>query len=141
VDNPGSGYSTNPNVVIRDGTIFDPILNHPTALTEASAIATLSIQENRSGYFRFRLSTTPIVTITDPTGSGAAATALLDNGIISAITIKKPGSGYLKLVVSRNLLIHCPDSVFPGPARRLANTSRSLWRKPKCTTALWLTST
>ena len=26
---------------------------------------------------------------------GAAATAALDNGVISAITLKKPGSGYI----------------------------------------------
>ena len=25
VDNPGSGYSSAPNVVIRDGTLMDPI--------------------------------------------------------------------------------------------------------------------
>ena len=39
----------------------------------------------------------PTVTITDPTGSGtgATATARLDNGVISAIFVKKPGSGYV----------------------------------------------
>ena len=37
------------------------------------------------------------MTITDAagTGTGATATALLDNGIISAIAVKQPGSGYI----------------------------------------------
>lgn len=41
VDNAGSGYSTAPNVVIRDGTLFDPINNGGSG---ATATATLSIQ-------------------------------------------------------------------------------------------------
>ena len=32
VDQPGSGYSSAPNVVIRDGTIFKPILTAGPAL-------------------------------------------------------------------------------------------------------------
>ena len=40
-------------------------------------------------------SSAPTVTINDPTGTGATATAALDNGVISAITVKKPGSGYV----------------------------------------------
>ncbi|HET6443711.1 MAG TPA: hypothetical protein VFI27_03945, partial [candidate division Zixibacteria bacterium] len=44
VDSPGSGYSTAPHVVIRDGTIFDPINHDPDTFTQATATATLSIQ-------------------------------------------------------------------------------------------------
>ena len=39
VDNPGSGYSSVPSVVIRDGTLFDPINNGGSG---ATATATLS---------------------------------------------------------------------------------------------------
>jgi hypothetical protein len=35
------------------------------------------------------------VVISDPDGSGASATAALDNGVISAIDVTKPGSGYI----------------------------------------------
>ncbi len=34
------------------------------------------------------------MTIADPTGTGATATAAIDNGVVSAITVTKPGSGY-----------------------------------------------
>ena len=43
VDQPGSGYSTAPKVVIRDGTIFDPI---NTGGSGATATATLAIQRS-----------------------------------------------------------------------------------------------
>ena len=92
LDNPGSGYSTAPKVVIRDGTLFDPINNGGTG---ASADATLKIDEIVMDSFGADYNRVPVVTITDPTGTGALATAMLDNGIISAITLKDPGSGYL----------------------------------------------
>ena len=44
VDNPGSGYSPAPNVVIRDGTLMDPIINGGAG---ASATATLKVLERR----------------------------------------------------------------------------------------------
>ena len=36
IDNAGSGYATAPGVVVRDGTIFDPI-NPPTNFIAAKA--------------------------------------------------------------------------------------------------------
>ena len=94
VDNAGSGYTVAPNVVVRDGTVFDPI-NPPSNFVPAKAAATLKvlsvfIDNPGSGY-----NSVPTVTINDPTGLGATATAALDNGVISAITVKKPGSGYV----------------------------------------------
>jgi FtsP/CotA-like multicopper oxidase with cupredoxin domain len=94
VDNAGSGYTVAPNVVVRDGTVFDPI-NPPSNFVPAKAAATLKvlsvfIDNPGSGY-----SSVPTVTINDPTGLGATATVALDNGVISAITVKKPGSGYV----------------------------------------------
>ncbi len=93
VDNPGSGYSAAPGVAIHNGTLFDPI---PGA-TLATASATLSIQAIVVNVFGAGYNTAPVVTITDLAGlgNGALATAVLDNGIISAVTLKKPGSGYL----------------------------------------------
>ena len=46
IDNPGSGYSTAPNVVIRDGTLFEPINNRAKAAAAARAQA---IQGKKAG--------------------------------------------------------------------------------------------
>ena len=93
VDSPGSGYSFAPGVAIHNGTLFDPI----AGATLAQATTTLSIQSIGLDAFgaNYKSNQVPTVTISDPNGTGATATAVLDNGIISAITIKKPGSGYL----------------------------------------------
>jgi FtsP/CotA-like multicopper oxidase with cupredoxin domain len=95
VVNPGSGYSTAPKVVIRDGTLSDPINHDPATFTEATATATLSIQSITLDATGADYNPTPTVTISDPTGTGAAATAALDNGVISAITLTNAGSGYV----------------------------------------------
>ncbi len=91
VDSPGSGYSFAPGVAIHNGTLFDPI----SGATPAQATTTLSIQSIGLEEFGANYNKAPDVTISDPTGTGATATAVLDNGIISAITLKKPGSGYI----------------------------------------------
>jgi FtsP/CotA-like multicopper oxidase with cupredoxin domain len=59
-------------------------------------LATIAVTAPGSGY------TTPVVTITDPTGTGAAATATADpvTGAITGITLDLPGSGYTAPVVS-----------------------------------------
>ena len=41
----------------------------------------------------------PVVTITDPTGTGATATAAIGTGAITAIAVASPGSGYTAPVV------------------------------------------
>ena len=65
VDNAGSGYSTAPNVVIRNGTLADPI-NPPAGFAAATATATLAISsivvdDPGDGYV-----SAPTVTIDDP---------------------------------------------------------------------------
>jgi len=93
VDTHGSGYSTAPGMTIRDGTIFDPILPGGSGVVTTSPtlfIGEIVVETSGSGY-----TSPPGVIITDPNGSGATATAALDNGVISAITVKKPGSGYV----------------------------------------------
>jgi FtsP/CotA-like multicopper oxidase with cupredoxin domain len=92
VDQLGSGYSAPPNVVIRDGTIFDPILGGGTG---AAAYATLFISEIKLDTFGSGYTSAPDVLITDPTGSGAAATATVDAGAVTTINLTAGGSGYL----------------------------------------------
>ncbi len=94
VVNPGSGYSSAPNVVIRDGTIFDPINN---AGSGAKAKATLKIQSVTVNTFGSGYTSTPTVIISDTTGSGtgAVATAFTDFGAVTAINLTASGSGYI----------------------------------------------
>lgn len=94
IDDPGSGYSTAPGVVIRNGTIFAPLpLNEGGQL--ASATSLLFINSIVLTEFGANYNQTPSVTISDPTGTGATATALTDDGVITAIEVTNPGSGYL----------------------------------------------
>src|SRR5512134_402573 len=91
VDSPGSGYSFAPGVAIHNGTLYDPI----AGATLATATTSLSISAIVLDAFGADYKNPPTVDITDPTGTGALATAVLDNGIISDIFLKKGGSGYL----------------------------------------------
>jgi FtsP/CotA-like multicopper oxidase with cupredoxin domain len=125
LDNPGSGYATAPNVVIRDGTIFSPLNNRAksraeaareqllnaieqgqdrsqaiegiAALVDATASATIKIDSVQLDTFGVGYTSAPTVTITDTVGigSGASATAVTDIGAVTAITVTNPGSGYL----------------------------------------------
>jgi FtsP/CotA-like multicopper oxidase with cupredoxin domain len=94
VDSPGSGYSTAPGVAILNGTRFDPVALN-TGGAYATATSSLSITSIVLNTFGADYKTVPDVTITDPTGSGATATAQLDNGVIASIDVTKPGSGYI----------------------------------------------
>lgn len=93
VDSPGSGYSSAPSVVIRNGTIFDPVAGG----TGATATATLTVQTVVLNTFGAGYTSSPTVAITDSSGSGAgaSATAVTDVGAVTAITLTAPGSGYL----------------------------------------------
>ena len=96
VDDPGSGYATAPGVVVRDGTAFDPINHGTDAFTAATATATLRVLSVVVDAPGANYTSAPTVTINDATGfRRRTATASLDNGVISAITLKKPGSGYI----------------------------------------------
>ena len=95
IDNPGSGYSSAPSVVVRDGTLMDPINN---AGAGATATATLKILSVGLDTYGAGYTSAPSVAITESAvgglGSGATATAVVDAGTISAINITNGGSGY-----------------------------------------------
>ncbi len=92
VDDPGSGYVAPPKVVIRDGTQFDPINNGGRG---ALAFATLKITSIAVDTYGSGYTSSPAVTITDPTGSGAVASATVNAGGVTAVTVTNGGSGYL----------------------------------------------
>jgi FtsP/CotA-like multicopper oxidase with cupredoxin domain len=92
LDNPGSGYATAPGVVIRDGTLWDPINNGGSGATASATIKITSVTVDTPGD---GYTTAPIVGFTDPTGTGAAATAVIAAGAVTTITLTAPGTGYV----------------------------------------------
>ena len=94
VDTPGTGYSSAPGVTIHDGTVANPINN---AGAGASATATINVLSVGIDTVGAGYTSAPTVSINDATGSGsgAAATAAIDTGAISKITVTAPGSGYV----------------------------------------------
>jgi FtsP/CotA-like multicopper oxidase with cupredoxin domain len=95
LDEPGSGYATAPNIIIRDGTVMDPIRDNPGV--GASATATLKILSVALDTFGAGYTSPPTVTISDGigAGAGATATAAVDTGGVTAINVTAPGSGYV----------------------------------------------
>jgi len=93
VDEAGSGYSHAPNVVIRNGTLYDPVAGG----TGATATATLEIQTVALDTFGAGYTTVPTVAITDPSpaAAGASATAAINAGLVTAINLTAGGSGYI----------------------------------------------
>ncbi len=94
IDNPGSGYSAAPNVVIRNGTIADPV-NPPADFAPAAASATLAISsivvdDPGDGYI-----TAPTVTIGGTNTTPATATATVNGGAITGLDLTAAGSGYI----------------------------------------------
>ena len=78
--NPGTGYR------------FPQInLSAPQGVTATAGVSPLSLQLIASGKF---YSQPPQVTISGGGGSGATATATITNGMVTALTINNPGSGY-----------------------------------------------
>jgi len=123
IDNPGSGYSRAPTVVIRDGTLFNPLNRrqfnaaqearqesflNPGAgqlqnqqkvnvLDDANVTSTIDIQSIVVNTYGAGYTSVPTVTITDTLGGGTQATAeaVIDVGAVSAINLTNPGSGYV----------------------------------------------
>ena len=91
VDQAGSGYASAPNVVIRDGTIYEPIRDGGSG---ATATATLKIQTVVLDTFGAGYTSAPTVAINDPTATTlATATASINSGAVTAINLVAPGFG------------------------------------------------
>ena len=126
VDQPGSGYSFAPNVVIRDGTIFDPILNGGSG---ATATATLTVQTVALNTFGAGYTSAPTVLITDDptgTGTGAMATPVINVGAVSAINLLTPGSGYLTAGGIKKFVDGLPKLCDPSVAGSCAAAANNL---------------
>jgi FtsP/CotA-like multicopper oxidase with cupredoxin domain len=122
VDSPGSGYAAAPNIVIRDGTVYDPV---PSGGTGATANATLSLQYITLNTFGSGYLSAPTVTITDPTGTGAAATAIVTAGGVTAITLTAPGTGYVTVGGIKKFQDGLPVLCIPGVGQTYANCTNN----------------
>ena len=96
VDSPGSGYTTAPAVVVRDGTQFDPIAP-PAGFVPVVAATTLQVQSVVVDTYGAGYTSVPEVAFSDTagTGTGAAATASTDTGAVVGLTLVDGGSGYI----------------------------------------------
>ncbi|OWK40279.1 proprotein convertase P-domain-containing protein [Fimbriiglobus ruber] len=81
--NAGSGYTTNPNVIITGGggTGATAVASHP--------VQSITLTNAGSGY-----TSTPTVTITGGGGTGATATAIISGGQVTGFTLLTNGTGY-----------------------------------------------
>ena len=121
VTQPGSGYASAPGVTIRDGTLFDPV---PSGATGATAASTLFIQDVVMDAFGANYTSAPSVAINNavnpqPTAP-ATATSTVDTGSVTAITVTKPGSGYLTTGGLKKFVDQLPGLCDPDQARAAA---------------------
>ena len=68
--------------------------NSAFPVVSAGPINAITVTSGGGGYKH------PIVTITDPTGSGAAAAATIDTGVITSIAVTAGGTGYSNPIVT-----------------------------------------
>ena len=116
VDNPGSGYANAPGVVIRDGTIYDPVTH---VGVEAIVTATIDVQYVLLDTIGAGYTSAPAVDFIDLTGGGggATATALVEAGAVNSIKVLTAGSGYVTPGGVRKFVDDLPglcDPAVPG---------------------------
>ena len=70
-------------------------LRGTVTVTNNKNIVRVELDNDGDGY-----TTPPTVTITDPTGTGAAATAIIGTSTVSSVTVNNPGSGYVSPILT-----------------------------------------
>jgi len=154
IDNPGSGYSRAPKVVIRDGTLSNPLnrrqfnaaqearqesildpqegqlqtLPRVNVLDDAIVTSTIDVQSIVLETYGAGYTSIPTVTISDTLGSGSMATAdaVIDVGAVTAINITNPGSGYVTGTGIKKFQNELPLMCDPSVAGSCAAASNNL---------------
>ena len=92
VTNAGSGYTTQPTVVISAPNITGGTQATATAIRSGGAVTGVTVSAGGTGY-----TGTPTITFSNPQvvgGTNATGTLTVVAGAITAVTIVNPGSGY-----------------------------------------------
>lgn len=154
IDSPGSGYSSAPNVVIRDGNLFNPMnrrqfnaaqeareqglldpqegqlqaLPRVNVLDNAIVTSTINVQSIVVDTYGAGYTSVPSVTITDAvgSGSGAQAAAIIDIGAVTDINLTNPGSGYVSGTGIKKFQDELPLMCDPSVAGSCADASNNL---------------
>lgn len=93
IDNAGSGYSSAPSVIVRDGPA-----GSPASALQNNATATLKLLSVNLTSFGTGYTSAPNVTFSDTgAGIGALGTAAINTsgGAVTSINVTKAGSGYM----------------------------------------------
>lgn len=86
------GVQFNDSNIVADFTTTPPLHQNPFA---ASALSGLTVTAGGASY-----TATPTVAITDPTGSGAIAIAIVSSGVIVSMVLVNAGAGYTNPTVT-----------------------------------------
>ena len=87
ISNAGTGYTDNDNLTVTGGTGNDDATFQVTAI--AAAVASYTVTNGGGTYV-----SAPTVTVTGGGGSNATATAVITNGVVTAVNVVAGGSGY-----------------------------------------------
>ena len=118
--NPGSGYA-NPVVIVQGDTGASAVA---TVGSNAGPIQSLKVVLGGKYY-----TSAPFVTISDSnggTGTGASATAIITNGVVTGFTINNSGSGYKKPVVTISaptVAMATRETIIPVPNVAISDAS------------------
>ncbi len=154
IDNPGSGYSRAPNVVIHDGTALNPLnrrqfnaaqaakeegilnpqesqiqaLPRVNVLDDAIVTSTINVQSIVVDTYGQGYTSVPTVSISDTLGGGTMATAeaVIDVGAVTAINLTSPGSGYVTGTGIKKFQNELPLLCDPSVAGSCAAASNNL---------------
>ena len=102
--NPGSGYSTPPDISFNGGSNQHTRIASAQATIADGTIGIVTVTDFGRGY-----ANEPTVTFSSPVGGGTTSTgrAILSNGLISSIQITNAGAGY---TTSPSVTISVPQS-------------------------------
>jgi hypothetical protein len=88
---PGSGYTSNPTVVLTISGATTSTAAHATCVAGNGAVLSITVTNEGSGY-----TSVPSVSFSGGGGgSGATATAVIGGSGVTSVTMTNPGSGYL----------------------------------------------
>jgi hypothetical protein len=109
----GSGYTNAPLVVIASPPNSNSYAANAIATVVDRFMVAATVSDCGYGY-----TNTPLVLIMGGGGSGAAATAVVSNGVVVGITVTDAGSNYTSIPT---LYIGSPPSITAGPPSLLVN--------------------